>query len=39
MIEPMQGTPRDAARENKRAAPNRGGPPKKPYRPKRGRPT
>jgi ATP-dependent RNA helicase DeaD len=48
LIEPMRGSPREAARENRRAGPRPsgprqggprpGGPPKKPYRPRPNRP-
>ena len=38
LIEPMQGGPREAARENRRAPPRHGGPPKKPYRSAQRRP-
>jgi ATP-dependent RNA helicase DeaD len=37
LVEPLQGGPREAARENRRAAPKRGGPAQRPYRPKRNR--
>jgi ATP-dependent RNA helicase DeaD len=37
VIEQMHGGPREAARENRRSGPKRGGPPNKPYRPKRAR--
>ena len=35
----LQGGPRETARDNRRAAPKRVAPPKKPYRPKRERRT